>query len=160
MDELIKEENDRFIDGKWYRYRMNDPKVRREPLEKKTCLKCKQIYLARVARWGRQESRFCFKKCQYKFMVGENSYYYKTGKTNSNGYIIIDKDGEQFLEHRLIMEKYLKRKLDRFEVVHHIDHNKKNNNIKNLQVLSFYQHNLIHHPKRNSKGQFVKENNI
>lgn len=37
-------------------------------------------------------------------------------------------------EHRLIMEKYLGRYLEREEVVHHKDENKLNNNIENLQL--------------------------
>src|ERR1700757_3616663 len=37
-------------------------------------------------------------------------------------------------EHRLVMEKYLGRYLDPQEDVHHIDHNKLNNDINNLEL--------------------------
>ena len=40
------------------------------------------------------------------------------------------------LEHRLVMEKYIKRYLDPKEVVHHIDGNPRNNSIENLTLFS------------------------
>ena len=46
--------------------------------------------------------------------------------------------------HRVVMEKVLGRKLDYSEVVHHIDGDKWNNDISNLQVLSRSEHIRIH----------------
>ena len=46
--------------------------------------------------------------------------------------------------HRVVMEKALGRKLDYSEVVHHIDGDKWNNDISNLQVLSRSEHIRIH----------------
>jgi len=52
----------------------------------------------------------------------------------SNGYIrFVDSNK---LVHRWIMEKNIGRKLRKEEVVHHIDGNKKNNNIKNLRLFA------------------------
>lgn len=53
----------------------------------------------------------------------------------ANGYV---------LEHRVVMENYLGRLLNNDEIVHHIDGNKKNNIIENLQVLSSSEHHHLH----------------
>lgn len=48
-------------------------------------------------------------------------------------------------EHRKIAEAHLGRKLERLEYVHHIDGNKRNNAIENLQVVTPQQHADIHY---------------
>jgi len=48
------------------------------------------------------------------------------------------------LEHRIIMENYLGRILNSNEVVHHIDHIKKHNDISNLQVMTRKEHSRLH----------------
>lgn len=42
------------------------------------------------------------------------------------------------------MEQYLGRKLDRYEVVHHINGNKRDNRIENLQLMSLSEHTRLH----------------
>lgn len=63
----------------------------------------------------------------------------------NNGYVwIIDENtGNYVLEHRVLMEKQLGRKLTEFEEVHHIDHCKTNNSIDNLIVCSRRQHRKL-----------------
>jgi hypothetical protein len=67
--------------------------------------------------------------------TGSKSYSWKGGWTNHRGYVwvLVGKRKYQF-EHRLVMEKHLKRKLRKEEQIHHIDGNKKNNNIGNLML--------------------------
>lgn len=48
------------------------------------------------------------------------------------------------LEHVLVMENYLKRAVEKNEVVHHIDTNKKNNDINNLDIMTATEHNKCH----------------
>lgn len=68
-------------------------------------------------------------------------------------YRMIDKDGYievilassvKIKEHRLIMEKFLKRKLEANEHVHHLDENKTNNVLTNLIVITPANHNTLH----------------
>ena len=47
-------------------------------------------------------------------------------------------------KHRLEMMKHLGRELTENEIVHHIDHNKCNNNIENLQLMTQSEHAKLH----------------
>jgi Holliday junction resolvasome RuvABC DNA-binding subunit len=53
-------------------------------------------------------------------------------KVNNNGYVSIKCGMNWVLEHHLVVENKIGRKLKEGETVHHIDFNKKNNDISNL----------------------------
>lgn len=55
-----------------------------------------------------------------------------------NGYLW-DPEAEQY-EHRLVMERHLGRALTSDEVVHHIDGNRANNSLDNLEVTNRSSH--------------------
>lgn len=75
-----------------------------------------------------------------------------------SGYIEITRGrNKNKVIHRVIMEKHLKRKLLKNEVVHHIDGNKKNNDIQNLQVMDRKEHNRLHAIENNSKRKRCKK---
>jgi hypothetical protein len=61
--------------------------------------------------------------------------------------------------HRRIVEKSLGRKLKKGEVVHHRDHNPKNNEIRNLEVLTEKEHNILHFRGLNALYKFRKNKN-
>jgi hypothetical protein len=52
----------------------------------------------------------------------------------ANGYV---------LEHRLVMAKSMGRPLRAAEVVHHIDHNKTNNDLSNLQLFASHREHWV-----------------
>lgn len=62
-------------------------------------------------------------------------------------YVTNDK-GVKVQEHRLVMEAYLGRKLRNDEVVHHINHNKLDNRVENLRVMSNEEHMALHQRER------------
>lgn len=56
-------------------------------------------------------------------------------KATRHGYVLL---------HRVIMENHLGRVLNTNEIVHHKDHNKKNNTLENLEVLDGREHSRLH----------------
>ena len=77
------------------------------------------------------------------------------GEIDRGGYWYIKEKGHPFggrqgyvAKHRLIMEKFLGRFLNPKEVIHHINGNRKDNRIENLELCSSRgQHTKQHHPE-------------
>ena len=80
---------------------------------------------------GGYNAKFCSRDCYIKSNPKE--------KTKEGYVLIYNKEysnmvSGQVLEHRYIMGIFLGRKLESYETVHHIDGNRSNNNIENLQL--------------------------
>ena len=69
-------------------------------------------------------------KGQYKYAVVKNH-----PKRTKNGYVLL---------HRIIMENYLGRLLEDDEIVHHLDYNKLNNKLSNLELMLSIEHVKLH----------------
>ena len=92
-----------------------------------------------------------FKKGRRKFKE-ENSNW-KGGRKTDRGYIFIHSPEHPYnsigyvQEHRLVVEKYIGRYLNRKEVVHHINSNRQDNRIENLMVFQNNAEHLKFHTK-------------
>lgn len=89
---------------------------------------------------------YCSKKCEksrFAMKFKKNGYW--CIKTNSHPRAY---ECDFYYEHILIMEKKLGRILDtKKEVVHHIDGNKLNNDLDNLELKTRSEHSKCHYPK-------------
>lgn len=93
-----------------------------------------------------------------KYNYREEHHNYKGGYIRKDGYRVISVDGEQRLEHRHIWEQHYQKPIPLGYQIHHINYNKLDNRIENLECLSNSEHQQIHlkNLKFNDKGKFIK----
>jgi len=151
-------------DGTWYK----PIGIWKQLYREYTCKNCKELFIAD------REQKYCSNSCKSQNQPkGPKSPLWKGGEKKKNerrklwskrnhiaGYIEVWNGKRWVGEHRLIMEKHLKRPLKTSEWVHHINHVPNDNRLKNLMILTKSQHNSIHkseevkYRKRNKSGQF------
>lgn len=101
---------------------------------------------------------------------GKKHHNWKNGKANNGDYVILRMPYHPFcnshgyiMEHRIVMEKHIKRYLKPKERIHHINGIKNDNQIKNLMLfpnqgvhMNFHRHQITHmnfHCLENSKQE-------
>lgn len=108
------------------------------------CPNCKKEIIRPTGEGNRLTA--CSQSCAETIKVkrGRNllligGYYYRYipehPKSSKMGYVA---------EHRHVMENKIGRYLEKDEVVHHINENKLDNNIENLELLTVSQHSRLH----------------
>lgn len=131
--EVIKKEN-------YNRYKCN-------------CEVCGEEFLPkRQKEGGRFCSYACSGKSNRKERVDRSGYWFvckpEHPRASAQGYVG---------EHTLVMEKHLRRYLVDGEVVHHRDHDRKNNSIENLQLMSITEHKRQHMLETHAAGKLWTE---
>ena len=120
------------------------------------CGKVFEVWKAKLKEKGK--GQYCSRPCFYKFMdktrirklgkrnkgkslIGTNPKF-KGWRISPDGYKLIRmtshpfNNGGYIREHRLVMEKYIGRYLKRGEVVHHKNHNRLDNRLENLELMT------------------------
>ena len=136
-------------------------------MKTKKCEWCKEEFNrpSNIAHKQWAGRRFCSKKCglysrkgeSRPDKMGENHPGWKGGKIKrkKGGYILLCRPKHPycqshgyFLEHRLVMEKHLGRYLHPKEVVQHLNGNKQDNGIENLELIKNQSEHMKHHFKQ------------
>jgi len=94
---------------------------------------------------------FCSHKCFGKAIEGTGNVNYKGGSVNYHGYKIVSHHNKRTHEHTVIMEKHLGRKIREHENIHHINGNKLDNRIENLELMTRRNHSSLHSKLRHAK---------
>ena len=135
--------------GKCYKKYRHEENKKIKSKHTHSCSLCEKVFTSR--RTCKTSLRFCSQKCSKKYMRGEKSPFYKGGTFLQSGYKVIKVDTTYKLEHRLIVEKFIGRKLKKNEIVHHVDGDKKNNSIENLQIMDKKEHDKLHFEERRTR---------
>jgi len=98
----------------------------------KICKKCKKEFWVSYSKEKYHHPRYCSRKCVYPTEPGKS--------LSTDGYYI--KNGKKI--HRIIMEEKIGRKLLSSEIVHHINEDKLDNRLENLQLMTRKEHNKLH----------------
>ncbi len=93
---------------------------------------------ARSLSTGDTKSCGCLRQEQMRLRTRERHPNWKGGLTQ-HGYLRSKRDGKEMLDHRAIMEAHLGRSLTEDENVHHINGNRADNHLENLELWSTSQ---------------------
>jgi hypothetical protein len=98
-------------------------------------------------------NEFCSKECVYE-------YKKKTGSTKrggfwfENGYKVLNtEDGRGIKEHIKVMQDHIGRELKEDEVVHHINGDRLDNLLENLQLMTRGEHSRLHRLQELAEGK-------
>lgn len=107
------------------------------------CNTCEKGFVTFDKKYTKNCSRECSNRSQSSRQFGESNPNYKDGKKiTDQGYVqlLVGKDhpmagrGGYVLEHRYVMSQFLDRPLRRCEVIHHLNGNRQDNRIENLEL--------------------------
>lgn len=108
-------------------------------------------HVRRNARKGGGPPQYCSNRCRGEALRGASNPRWQGGRYLSSGYVMRyapdhpHAHDAHVLEHRLVMERHLGRYLDPAENVHHINHDRQDNRIENLELCASGSEHRIRH---------------
>src|SRR3990167_5102037 len=115
--------------------------------KKPNCDWCKTRLRQKPSQLKKSKHHFCNYICYWKwkskYCIGVVHPNWKGGWVQL-GYKMLNVNGKTIQEHRHVMERHLGRHLKPFEKVHHLNHNRLDNRLENLEVMTQSEHAKHH----------------
>lgn len=110
--------------------------------EIRECVECGAEFNERKSK----ARKTCSKACVVAYQSGVGNPHFKGGLSMMRGYVIVThRDAKQWTYlHRAIVEAHIGRALRSDEIVHHVNHDRTDNRIENLQVVTRAEHLDLH----------------
>ena len=131
--------------------------IRKKAVYTVECNECHVIFEVPQTKISSKRGCFCSRACQHKGFVrtilGPKHPRWKGGSCiDAWGYrcVVVDNHPSgrrRIKEHRLVMEHHLGRVLASGEHVHHINHDKLDNRLENLRIMTNSEHRRLHGTK-------------
>ena len=113
------------------------------PKQNKSCGYCKKKY---IVTYADRDRKYCSLSCYHKNNRRENNSSWKGGLVLQQGYVMLKLPSGVYKKRaRIIMEEFLNRKLFSHDIVHHINGDKADDRIENLQLMTRKEHINLHH---------------
>lgn len=108
----------------------------------RTCEKCQTEFPRKPKEsWKQYEGK---KFCSYACASAARQGIVRPASEIKSKYRTVQRNGMTYLEHRWVMEQHIGRRLETWEQVHHINHNRFDNRIENLMIVTQEEHALLH----------------
>lgn len=141
----------RFCSQACFRVRHPAPPPRPTLAVVRSCAYCGAPFRVRPSDIKKGGGRYCSHSCSAKDHTGPRSARWAGGRSaHPLGYVSVSVPGRgPLLEHRVVAEQMLGRRLRRGEEVHHINGVKNDNRPENLEVLTTREHKRRHREAAN-----------